>query len=216
VSKSVAARARGQRPLGSSIVGCAALGLYLVALVGVPIPQPKLPSGGAPFPCQDHPCGCRSAAQCWGECCCFSREEKLAWAARHNIQPPAALTATPASGCTSSGPHEALCCASERSGAASCCSHAKVAQDRRKSACCGLKSSRKRSPEGRSILLVTSANCRGLAMFWLHGGPAITPPVVSSPLFDGPSLDHPYSTCLPEYCHTSCPPVPPPRRELFA
>jgi hypothetical protein len=42
-----------------------------------------------PFPCQDHACGCRTAEQCWTSCCCFTPEERWAWADAHNVQPPA-------------------------------------------------------------------------------------------------------------------------------
>ncbi len=38
-----------------------------------------------PFPCQDRPCGCRSAEQCRQHCCCFNREQKIAWARKNRI-----------------------------------------------------------------------------------------------------------------------------------
>lgn len=38
-----------------------------------------------PFPCQDRPCGCRSAEQCRKKCCCFSSEQKQAWARRNGV-----------------------------------------------------------------------------------------------------------------------------------
>jgi hypothetical protein len=34
---------------------------------------------GEPFPCQDHACGCSSAADCFDGCCCFSPAELAAW-----------------------------------------------------------------------------------------------------------------------------------------
>lgn len=40
------------------------------------------------FPCQDRACGCRTAEDCWTNCCCFSDKEKLAWAAENGVQPP--------------------------------------------------------------------------------------------------------------------------------
>lgn len=42
-----------------------------------------------PFPCQHRACGCRSAAQCWKKCCCFSHSHKVAWAARNGVRVPA-------------------------------------------------------------------------------------------------------------------------------
>lgn len=42
-----------------------------------------------PYPCKDHPCGCRTATQCWaGACCCFTMQEKVAWAEQNGITPP--------------------------------------------------------------------------------------------------------------------------------
>lgn len=41
-----------------------------------------------PFPCQNRPCGCKAATQCWTSCCCFSAAEKLAWAERNGVTPP--------------------------------------------------------------------------------------------------------------------------------
>ena len=47
-----------------------------------------------PFPCQHRACGCRSAAQCWKSCCCFSNSQKLAWARVHQVQPPEFVVAS--------------------------------------------------------------------------------------------------------------------------
>ena len=42
-----------------------------------------------PYPCLDRPCGCLSYDECWaGDCCCFSLEEKVAWAAANGVIPP--------------------------------------------------------------------------------------------------------------------------------
>jgi hypothetical protein len=41
-----------------------------------------------PFPCQDRPCGCSSADECWHHCCCMSNKQKVAWARQHGVTPP--------------------------------------------------------------------------------------------------------------------------------
>jgi hypothetical protein len=41
-----------------------------------------------PFPCQNRPCGCRSAEQCWKKCCCFDHNQKIAWAKANNVKVP--------------------------------------------------------------------------------------------------------------------------------
>lgn len=41
-----------------------------------------------PFPCQNRPCGCQSAAQCWKKCCCFTDTQKVAWAKANHVELP--------------------------------------------------------------------------------------------------------------------------------
>src|SRR5262245_50542738 len=77
--------AKGRRIL---FVATSLLG-YLFAAIGFPIPSRPVKDWSVAFPCQDRPCGCQSAAQCWENCCCFSREEHLAWAKAHHVEPPA-------------------------------------------------------------------------------------------------------------------------------
>ncbi|PQO33087.1 hypothetical protein C5Y97_18320 [Blastopirellula marina] len=55
---------------------------------GISIPVPNFKDTSTPFMCQDHACSCRNARNCWTHCCCFSRAEKLAWAAQHKVEPP--------------------------------------------------------------------------------------------------------------------------------
>jgi len=42
-----------------------------------------------PFPCQNCRCGCSSAEQCWTSCCCYSLRERIAWAKKNKVTPPA-------------------------------------------------------------------------------------------------------------------------------
>ena len=64
-----------------------------IATLGIPLPQQVMKVITEPFPCMHCGCGCTDAATCWKECCCFSTEEKLAWAKEHGVQPPAFLAA---------------------------------------------------------------------------------------------------------------------------
>jgi hypothetical protein len=88
---------RSRRGLLSGFLGRAALVVltlvgHLLAAVGFPLPAPCVNAAreaDQPFPCQDHPCGCRTAEQCWqGDCCCFTLEEKVTWADARGIEPP--------------------------------------------------------------------------------------------------------------------------------
>lgn len=69
--------------------------LFSLCVSFVPLPRgSSLDSIGdkdhsEPFPCQDRPCGCRSAQQCWKKCCCFTNEQKLVWARRNQVKVPA-------------------------------------------------------------------------------------------------------------------------------
>jgi hypothetical protein len=62
---------------------------YLFAALEIPLPVLLYKDSSQPFPCQDHPCGCLTAEQCWSQCCCFTPEERGAWARVHNVEPPA-------------------------------------------------------------------------------------------------------------------------------
>jgi len=64
---------------------------HLGVTIGFPMSTPglKVPDASHPFPCQNIPCGCRTAELCWqGDCCCFTLEQKLAWAEANGIEPP--------------------------------------------------------------------------------------------------------------------------------
>jgi len=73
--------------------------LSLSVLLGIcamlfPLPIAPLPRNSTekdssePFPCQNRPCGCRSAEQCWKKCCCFDNNQKIAWAKANNVKVP--------------------------------------------------------------------------------------------------------------------------------
>src|SRR5438132_6551133 len=66
-----------------------ALVSYLAVGVGLPLPAHAHKDRSQPFPCQDHLCGCQSAEECWRHCCCFTPEQRWAWAEAHHVVPPA-------------------------------------------------------------------------------------------------------------------------------
>jgi hypothetical protein len=76
------------RSLRHRLVVVVMLSSYLATTLNLPLPQPTHKTSGLPFPCQNHPCGCQNAEDCWRHCCCFSVEERWAWARSHNVQPP--------------------------------------------------------------------------------------------------------------------------------
>lgn len=75
-------------PLGKRVLTFILLGCMLAWGSGISVPVPTFKDTSTPFMCQDHACSCRNARNCWTHCCCFSRAEKLAWAAKQKIEPP--------------------------------------------------------------------------------------------------------------------------------
>lgn len=85
---------RLRSPFLRRFVSLATVAAYLLVCTGVPIPivvdraaAAEDPSG-APYPCQGHRCGCRTAEQCWKACCCMSDLEKRMWAERNGVPLP--------------------------------------------------------------------------------------------------------------------------------
>jgi hypothetical protein len=66
---------------------------YGMTAVALPLPVRPVKDSRQPFPCQNRPCGCSDAEQFWSSCCCFSPQERLAWAKAHNVEPPAEFVA---------------------------------------------------------------------------------------------------------------------------
>jgi len=66
---------------------------HLIVTLGFPLPVPNAAiakDASRLFPCQNRPCGCLTADECWkGDCCCFTLEQKLAWAEANGREPPA-------------------------------------------------------------------------------------------------------------------------------
>jgi hypothetical protein len=65
---------------------------HLLVTFGFPLPAlaRKSKDASRPYPCQNRPCGCLTYDQCWkGDCCCFTLQEKIAWAEANGVEPPA-------------------------------------------------------------------------------------------------------------------------------
>lgn len=75
-----------------------------------------------PFPCQNRPCGCRTAEQCWKKCCCFTNAQKVAWANQQGIRPPAAVLTAAIRETKSEARTVASCCAGRASTKKTCSS----------------------------------------------------------------------------------------------
>lgn len=72
-------------------VSCVLLVAFCASVLPIPIQtfEIRSPESSEPFPCQSCGCGCKTAEQCWTNCCCYTPSERLAWAKKNNVEPPA-------------------------------------------------------------------------------------------------------------------------------
>lgn len=186
------------------LVGLLVLVSFCASFVPLPVsPSPTIDKDrSVAFPCQNRPCGCRSAEQCWKGCCCFSNREKLAWAKANRVVPPAYVVAAAEKESAEPVCHSGGCCSAKPT--VSCCSHKKqVESDEAKVA----------TEEGSShpfVIGVFMQKCQGQGMFWNSLPWAILPDLnveinMASPVVWLSSDSHKAPSCLVE------PPDPPPR-----
>jgi hypothetical protein len=112
---------------------------HMMVTFGFPLPAPSRtkPTDGVAYPCQSRPCGCLTSEQCWaGDCCCFTLEEKVAWAEANGVTPPDHVRPLVESRRTRPAPAKKKSCCSEAPPApipSTCCQSREPAVP----ACCG-------------------------------------------------------------------------------
>ena len=76
--------------LGRKVTTFLVLLCFCTATIPIPIATFDLldKDSSQPFPCQKCPCGCKTAEQCWTNCCCFTPAERFAWAEKNGVTPP--------------------------------------------------------------------------------------------------------------------------------
>lgn len=136
------------------------LGLFVIGLVGVPLPPAKTTdiTGGERFPCEDCPCGCVDAATCWERCCCLDDVGKLRWAESNGVTPPAFLVRRAAKQKGGSPPPRCCCCRTQ-------CGDEKTV-----SAVESGSESTKVARVPPWVSVVRAAECRGLKSWWTSLG----------------------------------------------
>ncbi len=177
------------------ISACVALACYLATAIGFPLANWPHKDQSQPFPCQDHPCGCQTAEQCWRHCCCFSPEERLAWAADHHIEPPSYMERSTAHGWHTArlrdraeaceGSSRADCGVRETCQACSTATRRSCCADRRDLAQCCSKGPDRPIPGYRPkplaripwMLGVANQRCRGITTLWVSVGAVLPPPI---------------------------------------
>ncbi len=197
---------------------------HLVTTTGFPLPRGgEIEAGTAPYPCQHHHCGCRSAEHCWRSCCCMSTQEKLAWAKQNGVTPPdyvlaAAISETQeheAHDCADAGDEVPSCCAAKRSPARrSCCSSVAVKECGASQHCHGEgdNTSKRSAPGIDWILGIQAQKCQGVSTLWIISGAVLPPSPPQSVTVDAaPPLWWSHTMVCVWQTISQQPDVPPPR-----
>jgi hypothetical protein len=185
------------------ILAVAVVFAQVVAATGAPIltPPKSTKTASVPYPCQNHPCGCTTSEQGWaGDCCCFTLEQKLAWAESHGIEPPEHVRPTV----------EARAARKAKSG---CCSKSK------KPSCCSAHESAETKSEDEPpapkltwVAGIFAQKCRGEGPAGsLEVEASIAPALPSAPREPRPTRDFARPPDTHIRSASLCPPVPPPR-----
>jgi hypothetical protein len=215
-------------PLRRRFGAAVALFAYLAAAIGFPLPATfaSHKDRSEPFPCRDHACGCQNAEECWSGCCCFSAEERWAWAESHHIQPPEYAEKPAPKGWRTvrlrdreraNADEGAGCCERRCSAHEDCCAkHDAIAKQ---TSCCGhshsgLPSNAVAPEEPRPATDCNPAasvlRCKGLSTLWISSGVVLSLPVAARPLHsavpDRLVCDDPVAVRT-----ARIPPSPPPR-----
>jgi hypothetical protein len=79
---------------GRRCISMVLLVAYATTAAGVPVSVGTRPrNSGELFPCMASSCGCKTADECWRSCCCHTLAERLAWASKRGVRPPAFVLA---------------------------------------------------------------------------------------------------------------------------
>lgn len=202
-----------RRPSKQHLLLMVLLAGFIAALVPVPF---TLTSPGQskdrsePFPCQDRPCACRSAAQCRKTCCCFTPQQKMAWAKRRGLNSfdvPQTLATAQSRPISSSA--SLKCCSMAKSTPSS----AAIRKSSQPASCAATESD---APPSRSKIVLSFAaqKCQGVEQS-LCGLPIfLIPPIVALNF----GIAQPGERLIPAVVRMKTdslqPPVPPPRLPL--
>lgn len=207
---------------------------HLLVTFGFPLPsrsrKPNDPDH--PYPCQNRPCGCLTSEQCWkGDCCCFTLEEKLAWAEANGVEPPEHVrplvksrSGRPAAkkmSCCSEAEPPATCAECEAVASAHC-SDGSCCESKATAGCphCAAKSGSKhpdaksstKQPSVRWVVGLFAQKCRGEGPAGLlQLDPTIVPDLTPVPLAQPNCIDLIRPSSDRATSLSICPPTPPPR-----
>jgi hypothetical protein len=192
--------ARGAKRLLSMLI----VASLLVGSAGVPVVSRVAKDHSVPFPCQDNPCGCSSADECWHHCCCHTNREKVAWAHEHGVTPPDFVVAAAEK--------------EEHSAEHTCCTHhgcekcaAKAAAAHHDDEHAAQQAAAKGSLKLRLVLVDFARHCRNLPQFWSLVSAALPVRIEPSWSFDAKVVGRVIDAPVPQRHVELSPPVPPPK-----
>ena len=185
---------------------------FAICFAGVPVYQPPQKDRSQPFPCETCACGCYDAEACWRDCCCYTHAEKLAWAKKNGVTPPAFVIAaakeelSAVKDCCRNRGRKAWC----EKKAESCCDGGAQEEN-----CCAAKKKSKDEAKGRWVTWIGRQKCQGAMWSWLLVGHAVAPTAEKIDLSpEGPGDDVVEMSATLE--SWSCAPEPPPPKWLSA
>lgn len=137
----------------------------MIGSLGVPLSTQRAAKSGAPFPCQNCPCGCSDAEICWRDCCCFTNRQKIVWAEKNGVKVPLFVVAA-ARREQAKSPVKPDCCSEQVAGEqceqATCCDASPIQAS--VPSCCQKKRAAAPAGEGKIVLLITALKCRGVSV----------------------------------------------------
>jgi hypothetical protein len=197
---------RSARP----IVSISLIVAFLSGTSAIPVKVRVLKDRSQPFPCQDNPCGCSSADECWHHCCCHTNREKLAWAREHGVTPPDFVIAAAEKEEKEASPS---CC--QRGHCAHCASAAADHDEHNHAACarCTAKTSKGTDTGLRTVFVISdlARRCAGMPIVWSVLSSAL--PVQIRPVwsFDTRIIGSVVELTTSAPAVDLSPPVPPPK-----
>lgn len=151
---------------------------YVVVAAGIPLPTINRPAkSGERFPCESSSCGCDSAEHCWQSCCCHTLAERLAWAEKNGVKPPAfVLAEAQRAGLDSSGRVPTTKAVKIVRAAPSCCQSKQACCESSvttRSCCCSHHKSQAKNNASNFVLAWRALGCRGQSLNWLAAVPTL-------------------------------------------
>jgi len=126
---------------------------------GMPLPCPAAAAGAHQrYPCEDCGCACLNAEQCWARCCCFTHQQKIAWAREHGVAVPAYVAAAAKQEPSADDKRECTRCAGRVGPPADASSATPCARDHQRQS-----NREKKARRERGVCWLDVARCHGVA-----------------------------------------------------